>query len=194
MSIRYLPDSPPVFLPRTPEAARPAAPPGGETEAAPVPAPAGAWADRDLDAAFFDVHRGAGERQHRVRSPETWERAREDYAAGLSAAAVCDRYDIGRSAFHERARREGWRRADLPDPEPLDLAAVRRDPLELADMTYGRAAMAIEGGRALEAHRWLKLTDAMIAVARELGQGERPGRASRVSEAFTEMNETDSPE
>ena len=191
MSIRYLPDSPPVFRPLAREPGARAAPSPDCAEAAQWPAPAGAWADGDLDEAFFDVHRGAGERPYRVRSPETWERAREDYAAGLSAAAVCDRYDIGRSAFHERARREGWRRADLPDPEPLDPAAVRKDPLDLADMTYGRAAMAIEGGRALEAHRWLKLTDAMIAVARELGQGERPGRAS---EAFTEMNETDSPE
>lgn len=36
--------------------------------------------------------------RYRIRTPETWEKARADYCAGMPAPAVCARYDIGLSA------------------------------------------------------------------------------------------------
>ena len=48
----------------------------------------------------------------RVRSEDAWDRARDDYATGASAPDVCDRHDLGLSAFRKRAREEGWRRRD----------------------------------------------------------------------------------
>lgn len=53
---------------------------------------------------------------YRIRSPETWDAAREAYLSGLSAAEACVRFDLGLSAFRKRAREEGWRRATSPIP------------------------------------------------------------------------------
>lgn len=101
----------------------------------------------------------------RSRTAETWGAARGDYLAGLSAAAVCARYDLGLSALRARARREGWRRADQADPDPdlaedLDEELEDQGPADLAAMierAFRLADRALGFGRVAEAQGWMRL-------------------------------------
>ena len=111
--------------------------------------------------------------RYKVRTAETWEKARADYTAGRPAPAVCARYDIGLSALRQRARAEGWRRTDLDDPEPLDPNAPPPDPARMADEAWARVGQAVERGRVLEAQRWIKLARELRARAREVEEAER---------------------
>ncbi len=100
---------------------------------------------------------------HRMRSPETWDAARQAYLEGGGAQDICDRYDLTLSAFRARARREGWRRADMADPDPgPGLDDVDDDtPLpsleDMAARAWRRAARALHLGRAGETQRWLAI-------------------------------------
>jgi hypothetical protein len=100
---------------------------------------------------------------HRMRSPETWDAARQAYLEGGGAQDICDRYGLTLSTFRARARREGWRRADMPDPEPgPELDDVDDDsPLpSLQDMSatvWRRAVRALNLGRPGETQRWLAI-------------------------------------
>ena len=103
-------------------------------------------------------------RGHRVRTAETWAAARADYAAGCSASEVCERHDLGLSALRSRARREGWRRADQADPEPIAFEAedsAKDDPPvpteDLVAIARRAAAWAVRRGALHQAHGWLKL-------------------------------------
>lgn len=97
---------------------------------------------------------------YRSRSAETWARAREDYLSGLTAEAVCRRYDLGLSAFRRRAREEEWRRADQDDPAPgvndLDIFddVETEDQIDLARLRFNEALVA---GRSTEAARRRRL-------------------------------------
>ena len=97
--------------------------------------------------------------RYKIRTPETWEKVREDYAAGVPGPEVAEKHDVGLSALRQRARDEGWRRHDLddPDPEPVDASAPLADPRSLAKEAWARAARAVERGRVLVAQRWSKL-------------------------------------
>ncbi len=104
---------------------------------------------------------------YRARSPETWAKARDDYAAGVPAPEVCERYDLGVANLRKRAREEGWRRRDLddPDPEPPVETGAPADPRLMAEQAWARAARAVERGRVLEATRWSRLAEELRAVA-----------------------------
>ncbi|MBD3838200.1 hypothetical protein, partial [Brevundimonas sp.] len=76
--------------------------------------------------------RGGG---YRRVSEAAWARAREDYLAGDAAETVCDRHGLALSTFRARARSQGWRRIDQPDPEPVELDAEEEaDLLDYAHM------------------------------------------------------------
>ena len=97
---------------------------------------------------------------YRIRSPETWAQAREDYLAGVDAEAVCSRHDLGLSAFRRRARREGWRRMDQDDPVPVDLNLSIYEDVdsdEQAELARLRFIQALNRGRPVEAARWRRL-------------------------------------
>lgn len=97
---------------------------------------------------------------YRIRSPETWAQAREDYLSGMAAEAVCSRHDLGLSAFRRRARREAWRRADQDDPAPADPDLSIYDDIEMdeqADLARLRFIEALNRGRSVEAARWRRL-------------------------------------
>lgn len=116
--------------------------------------------------------------RYRVRTPETWAKAREDYVAGVPGPEVAEKYDLGLSALRARAREEGWRRRDLddPDPEPFDPDAPPPDLAKLAAAAWARAARAVEKGRVLEAHRWTRLAAALQArAAAAAAPPEAPG-------------------
>lgn len=133
---------------------------------------------------------------HRVRSEQTWAKAREAYAGGLSGPEVCERFDLGLSALRLRARNEGWRRSDQEDPgaetEVLDDAeALDRDPdlspAELAELAWKRARRATLRGRLREAQGWARLHRdyrALVAEARaERERAERNASRERLREA-----------
>lgn len=97
---------------------------------------------------------------YRIRSVETWIKARDDYLGGLSAEAVCRRYDLGLSAFRTRARRYGWRRVDQDDPAPdsCDLSIYDdMRPEDQVQMAWLHFSRALSQGEALEARRWRRL-------------------------------------
>lgn len=102
---------------------------------------------------------------YRIRSPETWAQARDDYLAGMTAEAVCGRHGLGLSAFRRRARDYGWRRLDQPDPPPrpdpdadVDLDVYDDvDLFEQVEMAYHRFVRALARGRSVEATRWRRL-------------------------------------
>lgn len=120
---------------------------------------------------------------YRVRSTETWDLARDAYLSGETAAEVCARFDLGLSAFWDRARRGGWRRSERPDPQPLPLDAD--DDIDF-DADYGRLAedalrqlrRAMARGRASAAASWMRLHDRLTARAREQAQIEEKAAAA----------------
>ncbi len=111
---------------------------------------------------------------YRIRSPETWDAAREAYLSGLSAEEACARFDLGLSAFRKRAREEGWRRADQPDPEPVeddafdDLPDI--DDQALADLAFRRMSVEARRGRLTQALSWGRLRDMAL---RQVATSER---------------------
>ena len=101
---------------------------------------------------------------YRIRSPETWLQARDDYLAGLTAEAVCRRHDLGLSAFRSRARKQGWRRTDQGDasstPPDDDLGLSIYDDVgidEQIHMARQRFNQALHHGKPMEAARWRRL-------------------------------------
>lgn len=123
---------------------------------------------------------------YRIRSDDTWDAARRDYLAGDTAGAVCARYDLREGTLRHRAAREGWRRSDAPDPDPVDLEAETADGLpDLDDMARHvmvRLDRAVRRGRAAEAASWLRiwrsLTDpALDSAVLRLGAGPSPASA-----------------
>lgn len=107
----------------------------------------------------------------RIRPPETWGRARDDYLAGVSGPAVCARYDLGLSAFRRRAATGGWRRSDQPSPLPAGPLEVEGDLNEasygdLAEMAAMHLRVAIVNGRVGESAAWLRLHLRLTEAAR----------------------------
>lgn len=138
----------------------------------PDPKPPPPYTDADFSEDLFFKERPA--RGYRVRSETVWRAARDAYVAGESAEAVCARHDLGLSAFRQRARREGWRRSDAEDAEPVSPTAYPPEPQAappaeaLADLAWRSAAQAIRRGRVYEARAWMKLhAELQEAVRRE---------------------------
>ena len=109
---------------------------------------------------------------YRIRSDETWDRAREAYLDGEAAESVCARFDLGLSVFRERARRGGWRRCDQPDREPIPVSALDdvdddADYGVLADHALRQLRRAMARGRASAASSWMRLHDRLTAKAAE---------------------------
>ncbi|MBC1182314.1 hypothetical protein HF680_06560 [Brevundimonas sp. WCHBH090558] len=102
-------------------------------------------------------------RAYRRLSKEAWEAAGTAYLAGSTAEEVSAVYGMAVSTFRARARDEGWRREDQPNPlrEPIDLEAETADGLPdygaMAAHALVRLNRALQAGRALEAARWVRL-------------------------------------
>jgi len=125
--------------------------------------------------------RAGPEGGYRLRSEAIWAEVRDGYRWGFTAEELCERYDLGLSAFRARARREGWRRADQPDPAPQDAGLDPLDddePLasmeELLDLAWRHVARALRDGRVVEAQRWLRLHDHLARLDRPVAAAAEP--------------------
>ncbi len=123
-----------------------------------------------------------------------WSRARAAYLAGDTAADVCRRFGIGRSAFFAAARAGGWRRADAaaalpaPDGEATPPAPSEARPcFDLAEAALARASEAVMAGRLHEARGWTRLVGELRRLSvQETGQqdwADTVGEVSRHEEA-----------
>lgn len=145
------------------------------------------------DAAARDAD-GVPNRGYRRLSKEAWQAAGSAYLAGDTAEAVSACYGMAVSTFRARARDEGWRREDQPDPlrEPVDLAAETADGLPdygtMAAHALVRLNRALQAGRALEAARWVRLHADLTRMA---AQPPPPRTASRPAPPPPEPREPD---
>lgn len=111
----------------------------------------------DLPEADPPAHAG-----HRIHPPEIWDRARDDYLAGLSGPAVCARYGLGLAAFRKRAATGGWRRIDQPPSLPMAPLEVEgdieeADYFDLAEMSVIHLREAVVNGWVGQAEAWFRL-------------------------------------
>lgn len=121
---------------------------------------------------------------YRRASDDVWARARQDYLDGDAAETVCARHGLALSTFRQRARGQGWRRIDQPDPEPVDLPidiaaemeAGLPDYADMARHALVRLNRAVLGGRVAEAAGWMRLHARLLDLAR--ASGETPPPAS----------------
>lgn len=127
---------------------------------------------------------------YRIRKTETWDQARQAYLSGQSAEAVCARFGLGLSAVRQRARGQGWRRADLADPEPEPLDETDHDEVvpevdlgETVRIAAAQMTLAARRGRVDEALRWGRLHDIALcqheAKHRTRQRGEQLDRRAR---------------
>lgn len=120
---------------------------------------------------------------HRIRSRTTWLLARYDYLQGDSAPQVCERYGLNERTLRDRAKREGWRKVDQPDPDPIEdeLDETPVDCQAMADEALMRVRAALRRRRPAEAASWMRVHEKLSAVvaARE----ERERRSVRVDRA-----------
>jgi hypothetical protein len=138
---------------------------------------------------------------YRIRSDSTWDGARSEYLDGATAEEVCRRYDLGLSAFRARARREGWRRADVTDPAPIDDDAPSPfddlTPVELAEVCLRRVARAIDLNRSADALRWMRLHAALRATPAptqaEPAPAEAPSPEPDVHKVHSKFSEAANP-
>jgi hypothetical protein len=105
-----------------------------------------------------------------------WAAAKADYLAGGSGPEVCERYGLILRTFRDRASKEGWRRADQPEPDPTS----QNDPLvipdappgasrdapeqpppptasEMVDKAWSHVQAAVAAGQLIQARGWLRL-------------------------------------
>lgn len=141
----------------------------------PDPAAAEPWPEPNLNIPPDDTPEG-----HRIRSRTTWLLARYDYLQGDSAAQVCERYGLKERSLYDRARREGWRKCDQPDPEHFE-PEVDDSPVDcmaMADEALAQVRSALRRRRPAEAASWMRVHDKLTAAvaARE----ERARRSARV--------------
>lgn len=128
--------------------------------------------DTSFPSFFAEPGGGGG---HTLRDDATWGLIRHDYLAGASGPLLAERYGVSESALRTRARKEGWRKADQPDPdwraddddaEPYDPSAPPVAAAELAAHARWETARAVRARRPAEAERWTRVHDRWAAVAR----------------------------
>lgn len=109
----------------------------------------------------------------RDHHPEhVWAWAKADYQQGLAVGLICSGYNLARSTFYDRARREGWLRGEdahaaeqtgelKPTPPPAPSL------LEMARQALDQAAAAIAAGDERAANGWLRAVKRLRALAIE---------------------------
>lgn len=120
---------------------------------------------------------------HRIRARTTWLLARYDYLQGDSAEQVCDRYGLKVSTQRDRARKEGWRKIDQPDPDPVE-DEIDDSPVDceaMADEALTRVRAALRRRRPAEAASWMRVHEKLSAVV--TARADRERRSARIDQA-----------
>ena len=99
---------------------------------------------------------------YRIRSPETWSRARADYRTGFSVGEICARHGLGVSAVRARIRREAWR-SDLGSE--IDDDGLTSSLADLVAHAWSRLSQAVHAGCSTAALRWARLHDHLLRMA-----------------------------
>ncbi|WP_156367791.1 hypothetical protein [Brevundimonas sp. Leaf363] len=104
----------------------------------------------------------------------------------MTAAQVCQRYDISLSSFRLHARVGGWRRMDQPASEiPPEPGEYHPDDnvsfADLADQAFLNIRRAVGAGRAAEASTWMRVYDKLADRARSQVMADLPDRALPVT-------------
>jgi hypothetical protein len=135
------------------------------------------WHDAEPDTRERGPKRPAPRGGYRIRSDETWARARDAYLAGETAEEVAFRFDLTLGSLRHRARIENWRRADQDDPDHehrvddprLDnrWGHIGDDEgyADLAERALSQLRRAMAQGRAGAAASWMRVHDRLTARA-----------------------------
>lgn len=106
-------------------------------------------------------------------SRDAWDTIKERYLRGEGAAFLAGLFGVSLSAVRTRARLEGWRRADGPDPDvtaPPTLDELAKDGRPnlgvMADTATRRAARAVAEGQLQEALGWSRVARTLAAASR----------------------------
>jgi len=163
------------------------------------------WYDAEPDTRERGPKRPAPRGGYRIRSDETWARARDAYMAGETAEEVAFRFDLTLGSLRHRARIENWRRADQDDPEwgyrsergssLLEPGEGRLDDrwghigddegyADLAERALSQLRRAMAQGRAGAAASWMRVHDRLTARAEldEARQKKAADAARRAAE------------
>jgi hypothetical protein len=146
---------------------------------------------------------------YRIRSDETWARARDAYLAGETAEEVAFRFDLTLGSLRHRARVENWRRLDQEDPDGSGYRSERGSSLlepgegrlddprldnrwghigddegyaALAERALFQLRRAMAQGRGGAAASWIRVHDRLIARA-ELEEAREARKAAQAAEA-----------
>lgn len=112
----------------------------------------------------------SGSTGRRAPTPEQWAAGKALFLKGVSAEECCERFGLCLSSFRTRARREGWRRCDLPTPEnPIEELDedLPLEPSNLREIAWRWAAEAITRGDRFAARAWLRTARELRAVQQE---------------------------
>jgi hypothetical protein len=152
------------------------------------PPPRGVWHDAEPDTRERGPKTPAPRGGYRIRSDETWARARDAYLAGETAEEVAFRFDLTLGSLRHRARQEGWRRADQDDPDHEHRVDDRWGHIgddegyaDLAERALSQLRRAMAQGRAGAAASWMRVHDRLTARA-ELDEA-RKRKAAELDEA-----------
>lgn len=126
---------------------------------------------------------------YRIRSDETWARARDAYLAGETAEEVAFRFDLTLGSLRHRARIENWRRADQHDPDHEHRLDDRWGHIgddegyaALAERALFQLRRAMAQGRGGAAASWMRVHDRLTARA-ELEEAREAKKATQAAEA-----------
>ena len=150
----------------------------------------GVWHDAEPDTRERGPKQPAPRGGYRIRSDETWARARDAYLAGETAEEVAFRFDLTLGSLRHRARIENWRRADQDDPDHEHRVDDRWGHIgddegyaDLAERALSQLRRAMAQGRAGAAASWMRVHDRLTAraeveAAREVKAAEAARRAA----------------
>jgi hypothetical protein len=158
------------------------------------------WYDAQPDTRERGPKTPAPRGGYRIRSDETWAKARDAYLAGETAEEVAFRFDLTLGSLRHRARQEGWRRADQHDPDHEHrLDDPRLDNrwghigddegyAALAERALFQLRRAMAQGRGGAAASWMRVHDRLTARAEqeEAREAKKTAQAAEAARLLAE--------